>query len=776
MRRLALTAALSFALLALGAVPAAAAALQQRVPANEILIARTLAKQGVIPSWATPVQVKMAVRDVLRLRQPPAYELKTPLLARTLDGKRSALGRYLTSLPDDGATTTYTSNTLVLLVDFGDTPWPSGDMSGHVATGPRAGSIDPPAADDNNTFWPGDASPSHYQRMLFGNSFPVYDADGRMRGTSTDTMKSYYLEQSRGAYTVSGDVAGWVTVPYPESWYGANAPDGWGDDLTGPVWRLARDAVAQLAAEQPDFPWAEYDRENPFGIVPGDFDQPDGIIDHLILVHAGVDESAGGGAEGPDAIWAHSWWVYDDPAGGPGGVPGYRIPGTSKWVGPYTVNPEDGAIGVFCHEFGHDLGLPDEYDTSYTGESPSGFWTLMSSGSWLGREWGLGTKPAPMNAWDKYTLGFITPRVVKRGKTARMTLQPAALGEAGKVAVKVNLPKAKHTVPLSGVDGAMEWYSTMGNDLDTTLTTRAKIAVSVSDPTLTLRTWYDIEEGYDWGFVNVSTDGTHWTTARSSATQDAGGGYWGLTGTDTDHWSDTVTYDLSAFAGASVYVQFEYWTDAAVVGRGWEVTDVKVSGTALGTTAFTADGWVRVDGRYVGSSNRYYIAEYRTWNGFDAALRDCYQFNPRYASYTDWFQYNRGLHVILRDDWYADNNVGEHRGQGGWMVVDARPVPDWYGSSADPVYWRQRIQVRDASFSLLPTPAQAIVDAVAPGKRAQPLFDDSRTYYYEIPDPAPGATEPLAFFGTKVPKNLGVRLQVKAMTLTGLSLYVDNVK
>ena len=65
---------------------------------------------------------------------------------------------------------------------------------------------------------------------------------------------------------------------------------------------------------------------------------------------------------------------------------------------------------MFCHEFGHDLGLPDEYDTTYTGEAPSGNWTLMSYGSWLGKKWGLETRPAPMNAWDKASLGSSRPR------------------------------------------------------------------------------------------------------------------------------------------------------------------------------------------------------------------------------------------------------------------------------------------------------------------------------------------------------------------------------
>ena len=37
---------------------------------------------------------------------------------------------------------------------------------------------------------------------------------------------------------------------------------------------------------------------------------------------------------------------------------------TGVWVGDYTIQPENGGLGVFAHEFGHDLGLPDLYDTS----------------------------------------------------------------------------------------------------------------------------------------------------------------------------------------------------------------------------------------------------------------------------------------------------------------------------------------------------------------------------------------------------------------------------
>ena len=60
-----------------------------------------------------------------------------------------------------------------------------------------------------------------------------------------------------------------------------------------------------------------------------------------------------------------------------------QIGDSGFWIGDYTVEPENGGLGVFAHEYGHDLGLPDYYDTN-GGENGTAFWTLMSSGSWLG--------------------------------------------------------------------------------------------------------------------------------------------------------------------------------------------------------------------------------------------------------------------------------------------------------------------------------------------------------------------------------------------------------
>ena len=85
---------------------------------------------------------------------------------------------------------------------------------------------------------------------------------------------------------------------------------------------------------------------------------------------------------------------------------------TGIWVYDYTVQPENGGLGVFAHEFGHDLGLPDLYDTSgNTGgaENNTAFWTLMSSGANIGDGGpdGIGDAPTDMGAWERLQLGWL---------------------------------------------------------------------------------------------------------------------------------------------------------------------------------------------------------------------------------------------------------------------------------------------------------------------------------------------------------------------------------
>ena len=119
-----------------------------------------------------------------------------------------------------------------------------------------------------------------------------------------------------------------------------------------------------------------------------------------------------------------------------------QIGGSKYWVFDYTVEPENGGVGVFSHEFGHDLGIPDEYDTSgNTGgaENSTGFWTPWSSGSY-GSDGtpanGIGNRPFSMSAWDKLVFGWLDYQLVKPGDgKTKITLGPSEaqsnVGQAG---------------------------------------------------------------------------------------------------------------------------------------------------------------------------------------------------------------------------------------------------------------------------------------------------------------------------------------------------------
>ncbi len=89
-------------------------------------------------------------------------------------------------------------------------------------------------------------------------------------------------------------------------------------------------------------------------------------------------------------------------------------------------------MGVFAHEFGHDLGLPDLYDTSGNvggAENSTGFWTLYSSGSYGSTGIpadGIGSKPIPMSAYEKIFLGWSNYQLVNYGQSMSVKLGPAS--------------------------------------------------------------------------------------------------------------------------------------------------------------------------------------------------------------------------------------------------------------------------------------------------------------------------------------------------------------
>ncbi len=101
-----------------------------------------------------------------------------------------------------------------------------------------------------------------------------------------------------------------------------------------------------------------------------DFDlNNDGVQDGLVIVHPGPgqDESGRWGD-----IWSMSTWGLNIKADGVIGL-----------ISEVIFVPQNGQLGVFCHEMFHQLGGPDLYDYGYT-SVPWGIWSLMDNGSWGG--------------------------------------------------------------------------------------------------------------------------------------------------------------------------------------------------------------------------------------------------------------------------------------------------------------------------------------------------------------------------------------------------------
>jgi M6 family metalloprotease-like protein len=350
---------------------------------------------------------------------------------------------------------TKTDPILTFLVEFGTATTPATGGT----PGPQHNQIPAPdrnfngdATDDNTTIWAPDFSPSYYKKLLFAKD--------------KESMTNFYYKQSGGRYTVGGDISDWVQVPYNEARYGSNEieeSDGYWNFIkdSATAWYESQVAAgkspAEIAAYLKTFDvWDrdDYDKD-------GDFNEPDGYIDHFQAIHAGAGEEAGGGAEGTDAIWAHRWYAFSDLEGtaGPANnlAGGVQIGDTGIWIGDYTTEPENGGLGVFAHEYGHDLGLPDLYDTA-GGDNGTGFWTLMSAGSWLGRGAPtIGSTPGYMGAWEKIFLGWSNFATVNPGKSKYVTLGSAANGES-------KLPQAV-VVPLAdGSYYAAEYRTYTGYD------------------------------------------------------------------------------------------------------------------------------------------------------------------------------------------------------------------------------------------------------------------------------------------------------------------------
>ncbi|GAA4737896.1 hypothetical protein GCM10023350_22450 [Nocardioides endophyticus] len=761
----------------------------------------TLAVAAVLPVVATPVQATPvgapsgsdhADTGVTRSdnRATPASSRQTALRQAAVqqlmsgEAKLQGKGRARTILMADGAEVSYPATQhaklLTFLVDFG-----SGEGNPDFPTqtsGPVHNEIPEPGPSDNSTYWKPAFDRQHYLDMFFNG---LDDQDGQ-------SFKGIYREMSSGRFDVSGDVSDWVSVDHPSSYYSQANGEESEEDMAAFIGDSATawldDATATMSDQQvQDYlagfdQWDRYDADN-----DGNFNEPDGYIDHFQAIHAGPGEEAGAA---PWTIWSHrSGAAFDpdlstgpdcvsttaDPCFLPGGV---EIGDTGYWIFDYTTEPEDGGLGVFAHEFGHDLGLPDYYDTDAPPgiDNSTGFWNLMSAGSWLSDEGHAnGTTPNHMGAYDKYYLGWYGPgdtdlEIVDglADAATTVTLGPSHHATTtGKQAVRVDLPDGEATIdgPVASSDDGAYLYSDNRSSSDALATSPPIGVPDVPQPMLTAKVAYATEQHYDYAYLWVyDVAAGEWSptpietsesTDANPKNQNLGNGITGSSG----GWVD-LTADLSAYAGKTVRLQWEYLTDPGTLGAfGFALDEIALGDYDTGFDVPVVDwelagGFTAVrDDQYSITYPQAYFIENRQYAGYDSTLRSgpySWGHNVSEEPFTvsDRFPYQDGLLVWYVNGRYGDNNTSQHPGGGVTLPVDASAAAQVWRHEDDPIDLADsRLQGFDATFDVDQTDALELDMEFQPGLTGSlnvpahpsiPVFDDSDVNgYYD--DSLPGS-------------------------------------
>jgi immune inhibitor A len=226
----------------------------------------------------------------------------------------------------------------------------------------------------------------------------LFDTTGAV---PTGSMAEYYLWASHGRLLVLGEVVATLLLPHDRNYY---AYDAWGVNAIGTpnnAYGLFRDAVNGCDGAV-DF--SRFDRDR------------DGFVDMLWLVHAGPGGETTGNRRDLWSITsrASSGWNNGTPIETNDLVPGTTV--QHMRIDRFTMLPELSTlrpgqlseIGVYCHEFGHTLGLPDLYDTSALGGAANvgpGNWSLMSTGAYGGNGY-TPESPSHLGAWPLVWLGW----------------------------------------------------------------------------------------------------------------------------------------------------------------------------------------------------------------------------------------------------------------------------------------------------------------------------------------------------------------------------------
>jgi immune inhibitor A len=222
------------------------------------------------------------------------------------------------------------------------------------------------------------------------------------RATPTGSLYDYYRWVSGNRLSVSGHVVATVQLPQDKFYYGYNS---FGLSRTSTPHNAAGLVLDALVACASQVQWSEFDLNR------------DGFVDMLWVVHAGHP-----GEAAPDRFRNDLWSITSQLTNYWNDTSAYEttehVPGSPTQhmrIDNFSILPElsyfaptqRSEIGVYCHEFGHALGLPDLYDTRDGGtiNSGPGNWSLMGTGVY-GGDGHSPQYPTHLGAWPAIFMGW----------------------------------------------------------------------------------------------------------------------------------------------------------------------------------------------------------------------------------------------------------------------------------------------------------------------------------------------------------------------------------
>lgn len=219
----------------------------------------------------------------------------------------------------------------------------------------------------------------------------ILNKEGYSDYNANGSVHDYFLEQSNGAFNLSFDLVGPVSMPKSHYYYGKNSSDG---DLDINAGELVAEAC-KAVVDQVDF--SDYDWDG------------DGYVDQVFILYAGCGEAVNGADT--RLLWPHEYQLSAYTAYRNGLkldgviVDTYAIGSELEGLEKSSYNPLTG-LGTFCHEFSHCMGLPDVYDTGY-----SNGLDMLESYDLLSYGWdnGEGFCPPNYTAYERKACGWQIP-------------------------------------------------------------------------------------------------------------------------------------------------------------------------------------------------------------------------------------------------------------------------------------------------------------------------------------------------------------------------------